>query len=509
MVRFFSLFVVTLSFAAPSYSSDISDKGKVECDSPIMHLQAIRQDLVVDETSEDKNQLQLIVERVVQPVANSLWRLQQLSTAGAPLEASFIREESARAELSNDKPQNIRQDLLNGLRAELLQSVGQELIGILRQELLVALSKELTDAHISGSPRPLSTEAIQTKDDVPAMEEVKPEVDRFGAYSFLFDTDEISTNSHSITNDSKSEFTKTSTTSITAKEIRKAFLRSTVHPDFRCLISPRIFKELFGLDYPELEADFIKEYGSYEDLLQSGRFEGILDSSFIKTEKAIRDINDRHWTRDKKMELKSSVVPISILRKDKLLSYLIESDRCYSSGCETAGYSYHKHFHNLSITFTGKPLALPPHMAMMKNLRDLCLAHNHLKTIPHVIYKMTRLAKLDLSDNELVTFSADISDLRELQELNLSNNKLENIPVSLSQCRKLRVFDLNLQGNPKLKEIWDRDLACFEAIHGILSRTRNGWDRSDRQLPYETEEPLAIVLRSLPYFYQPDIGVKI
>lgn len=511
MIRFLTLCALTSLLAMPSHSSD--DKGKEEL-YPDSYFPNKAGQLKLDtEAPEENTHLQSVIDRVVQPVANALLRFQQLSTAGAPLDVDYLQVAITREESSSEAAPSRLQDLFNSLRVELLQSVSSELIGILRQELQVTLSKELAVYPAAGHSQPLLTTVqaaealLKEKDETPAMIGVTAEIATPSSYAELLGMEVVSPRLEQIPTSPKKELIGADLTSLTAKEIRKKFLQSTVHPECRHLISPRAFKELFGLEHPELEADFITEHGSYEGLLISGRFSGILDLSYIATKKNLRDlkINTKH-SLDKGLDIKCSIVPYSILHLDDQLRYYV------SNGMQCSGYgayscqTYIDRFRKLSISFSNKPLAIPPHMASMNNLKNLCLARNHLNRVPHVIYKMTQLEMLDLSDNELTTISSDISDLYRLEDLNLSNNKLESIPASLSQCSKLIVYKLNLKGNAKLKEIWDRDVARFESIHGMLSRSI--YD-SKPPLPYESEEPIAILLRSMPGFYQPDVNVLI
>jgi Leucine-rich repeat (LRR) protein len=92
----------------------------------------------------------------------------------------------------------------------------------------------------------------------------------------------------------------------------------------------------------------------------------------------------------------------------------------------------------------------PDKSGQLKNLTELDLSGNRLKSIPSEIKVLNNLSILDLSNNELESLAQDVKELKNLKELNLADNNLnlDYFPDEIFELEKLKEVDLS--GN-KLK----------------------------------------------------------
>lgn len=84
-----------------------------------------------------------------------------------------------------------------------------------------------------------------------------------------------------------------------------------------------------------------------------------------------------------------------------------------------------------------KLLVLPKEIIQLKDLEELWLDNNNIKTIPHTIKNLKKLKKLSLKNNLLTDLPNELSYLSSLTLLNLSNNKLENLPNHFMKLENL------------------------------------------------------------------------
>lgn len=101
------------------------------------------------------------------------------------------------------------------------------------------------------------------------------------------------------------------------------------------------------------------------------------------------------------------------------------------------------------VNFTGLNLTeIPREIYRFKNLEELILKENELKSIPKEVFKLKKLKMLDVSKNELRDSSIHFSRNKHIKVLNLQANDFTHIPYKIQKNRRL---DNLLLGNNQLK----------------------------------------------------------
>ena len=70
---------------------------------------------------------------------------------------------------------------------------------------------------------------------------------------------------------------------------------------------------------------------------------------------------------------------------------------------------------------------------MLKELREIDLSNNHIKSFPTNLAQLSQLTILELAGNEIQTIPSWITELSALKILNLKGN-----PISKTQIEKIR-----------------------------------------------------------------------
>lgn len=101
----------------------------------------------------------------------------------------------------------------------------------------------------------------------------------------------------------------------------------------------------------------------------------------------------------------------------------------------------------MNVSLKSKGLTeIPSYVFNMKNLKELSLADNHIRSIPgRELAKLQKLESLDLEGNELVSLPKSIGTLKNLIMLDVTENNLTSLPASIGNLKKLD--DLLLHDN--------------------------------------------------------------
>ncbi|XP_035598449.2 volume-regulated anion channel subunit LRRC8B-like [Oncorhynchus keta] len=81
---------------------------------------------------------------------------------------------------------------------------------------------------------------------------------------------------------------------------------------------------------------------------------------------------------------------------------------------------------------------IPVHVGVLGNLEQLHLGHNLISCMPPQLFLCSRLCLLDLSHNKLSAIPIEIQELKRLQLLNVSNNNIDHLPEGMFQCKTLQ-----------------------------------------------------------------------
>jgi len=97
---------------------------------------------------------------------------------------------------------------------------------------------------------------------------------------------------------------------------------------------------------------------------------------------------------------------------------------------------------------------IPKGICNLKNLKELWLYENQIKTLPKNIGNLDNLEELYLWGNQIKTLPKNIGNLKKLRTLNLNDNQIKTIPENIRNLKNLK--GLYLLANPldeKSKEI--------------------------------------------------------
>jgi len=103
--------------------------------------------------------------------------------------------------------------------------------------------------------------------------------------------------------------------------------------------------------------------------------------------------------------------------------------------------------HDLEVLdLSGNKLqGIPPEISQLVNLKKLDVSSNHLQNIPPEINRLTSLREFNLHGNSITNLPS-LKGLKQLSELNLVSNKLKTFPKEICEIKNL--INLNLGHNP-------------------------------------------------------------
>jgi Leucine-rich repeat (LRR) protein len=116
---------------------------------------------------------------------------------------------------------------------------------------------------------------------------------------------------------------------------------------------------------------------------------------------------------------------------------------------------------------------LNPLLLKCKNLKNLNLSDNQLKTIPDALSNaFQNLLDLNLSHNHLETIPTVIGSLQSLQCLDLSNNSIQKIlDGTITELTNLKELRLNVSKTTKKKQhnIYNKIIMLLGVCHSIFA----------------------------------------
>lgn len=77
------------------------------------------------------------------------------------------------------------------------------------------------------------------------------------------------------------------------------------------------------------------------------------------------------------------------------------------------------------------------HVPQLRELQELYLQDNKIKTIPDSFKELKKVQKLDLSNNQITEVPAWIDELSELKSINLGDNEISTLPSTISKLGQL------------------------------------------------------------------------
>ncbi|MCA1620526.1 MAG: hypothetical protein LC795_14695 [Acidobacteria bacterium] len=95
----------------------------------------------------------------------------------------------------------------------------------------------------------------------------------------------------------------------------------------------------------------------------------------------------------------------------------------------------------------GRPKPLPDTLADLRNLEELDLGRNGIRTVPPQVASLRGLKKLSLDYNDIREVPSFVGELKNLRELSINANGGTRLPQSLAGLKGLKVF----MGNNRLK----------------------------------------------------------
>lgn len=81
-------------------------------------------------------------------------------------------------------------------------------------------------------------------------------------------------------------------------------------------------------------------------------------------------------------------------------------------------------------------------MSRLKNLAQLSVNNNYLKSVPDEICLLSKLTELHMANNQLTVLPRSIGLLTNLSKLYLSRNQLYELPEELCKLRRLMILDV-------------------------------------------------------------------
>lgn len=450
MIRFLTLCSLTLLLAMPSYSSD--DKEKEDLQPASLSSNRLAQLKLDAEAPEENTQLQSVVDRVVQPVANALWRLQQLSSAGAPLDTEYIQVTQIREESANEAMPSLRQDLFNSLRVELLQTVSSELIGILRQELKIALSKELGVFGAIGTSLPERTggESVETspneKVDAPAMVEVIRGRGLIDIEPTELEPEAPQPTCFQDENAQRDEFLNQVISLNKKTDFFMLILGKQYKEEETGVVCPGATKEMFIAQFnlydPKSEAAFLETFGPYDEQLKNQ------DSNFFYNRPTFLGVINEEYLMMRQIILESD--PLTTVSIDKEKSGRRAAHLSSSLRLLPPEIGRLVNLRKLKLPdCTAQLITLTKEIGKCRQLEELILHNGHLKSLPDEIRFLSKLHTLDLHGNKIKTFPNGFWNLNQLVKLKLDDNKIKELP-DITNLTNLR--ELDVSGN-KLGEL--------------------------------------------------------
>lgn len=96
---------------------------------------------------------------------------------------------------------------------------------------------------------------------------------------------------------------------------------------------------------------------------------------------------------------------------------------------------------------------IPESIFNLKNILELDLSDNYIKTISPSIVKLSSLRVLSIAYNKFTDFPINICECKNLEDLDISWNKIYCLPKEMCKLQNLKYFRYE---NGKLKKIPDR-----------------------------------------------------
>jgi leucine-rich repeat protein SHOC2 len=90
------------------------------------------------------------------------------------------------------------------------------------------------------------------------------------------------------------------------------------------------------------------------------------------------------------------------------------------------------------------------HVSKCKNLKELYLDNNSIKTIPENVSLLSQLQVFSIKDNLLVSYPDALYKLKNLKELDLGTNKLKEVVKGIGSLAQLKILRLNSNWKNKL-----------------------------------------------------------
>nr|KAF6310774.1 leucine rich repeat containing 2 [Myotis myotis] len=98
-----------------------------------------------------------------------------------------------------------------------------------------------------------------------------------------------------------------------------------------------------------------------------------------------------------------------------------------------------------------------PWKSCLKNLKELNVSFNHLKSIPPELGECENLEKLDCSGNlELTELPFELSNLKQVTFVDLSANKFSSVPICVLRMSSLQWLDISNNSLSDLPQDIDR-----------------------------------------------------
>lgn len=110
--------------------------------------------------------------------------------------------------------------------------------------------------------------------------------------------------------------------------------------------------------------------------------------------------------------------------------------------------------------------------ATLNHLRVLVLRRNKFSTVPLVVFELRQLVELDMSHNGLRTLSEGLRQLRGLKKLCISHNKVQNLPAQIGGLQSLEELDISFNDLHDLPASFSNlsKLRTLDADHNKLNR---------------------------------------
>lgn len=172
---------------------------------------------------------------------------------------------------------------------------------------------------------------------------------------------------------------------------------------------------------------------------------------------------------------------------------------CLGLGSVLEGITAHKNL--LELSMIGNSIrSLPRELVQLRRLRLLTLSDNQIDVLPEELWALSDLVHLDLGNNKLQTVPPGIGQLRDLSSLILNSNCIESLPDTFANLKRLRY--LNLEDNlftsvPELlfdlQSITSLNLSAYTGLYTTRGRGNQRVRGTKKHPPGLTEIPRDIL----------------